>query len=185
MISTPLLALSYALLAALVLNIWIATKWSTAFKISLVLIMTLLYIGTYLGLREIQGWPTTDPMPDSFRLLWAKIDEPDKQSGSEGNIYMWVQNIDAAERLTGEPRAYKLPYRLDLAEKVQSAMNKSEEGAILNGKMTRGMIKEQKEELKAEEQIAEGDSDPTGPADGRILLEFTEVPRTQLPAKGI
>ena len=183
--STPLLAFSYALLAALLLNIWIATKWSTAFKVSLVLITTLLYIGTYIGLREIQGWPTTDPLPDSFRLLWARIDEPDKQSGKEGTIYLWVQKLDVADRLTGEPRAYSLPYRLDLAEDVQSAMNKTEEGVLLNGRMTRGLLKENDSDMQPSSPETQGDADETSIGGVRVLLEFSEVPRTRLPAKGI
>ena len=181
----PLLALSYALLAALLLNIWIATKWSTAFKISLVMVTTLLYVGTYVGLRDIQGWPSTDPLPDSFRLLWARIDEPDKRSGKEGNIYLWVQKLDVAERLTGEPRAYRLPYRLDLAENVQSAMNKTGQGTLLNGKMTRGLLKESDNDMQSTTGETQGDADATSIGDGRALLEFSEVPRTQLPAKSI
>ncbi len=178
--SIPLLALSYALLTALLLNIWIATKWSTAFKISLVVITALLYIGTYIGLRELQGWPSTDPLPDSFRLVWARIDEPDKRSGKEGNIYLWVQKLDMAERLTGEPRAYRLPYQLELAENIQSAMNKTEQGTLLNGKMTRGPLRENEDEHAGETQ---GDADETSTGRGRVLLEFSEVPRTQLPVK--
>ena len=188
--STPLLALSYALVAALLLNIWIATRWSTAFKISLILLTACLYVGTYLGLREMQGWPTTDPMPDAarFRLLWAKIEEPDKSSGSEGRIYLWIQKLDVADRLVGQPRAYSLPFRPDLAEEVEAAINKVGEGALLNGRMTRGLLKERSPDdlhIRDLSMIDDGDSEATGLRDDRILLEFTEMPRSPLPAKSI
>lgn len=186
--SIQLLALSYALVAALLLNIWIATRWSTGFKVTIILLTTSLYVGTYLGLTEMQGWPTTDPMPESFRLLWAKIDEPEKTTASEGRIYLWVQELDVAERITGQPRAYSLPFEPDLAEEVEAALNKVEEGALLNGRMTRGLLKEESgdENQQANQQVMdEGDSDATGLGDGRILLEFTEMPKTPLPAKAI
>lgn len=186
--STQLLAIAYALVAALLLNIWIATRWSTGFKASIILLTSLLCVGTYLGLRDLQGWPTTDPMPESFRLLWAKIDEPDKTTISEGRIFLWVQELDVADRIKGQPRAYSLPFQADLAEQVESALKKVEEGAVLNGRMTRGLLKEESmdETQSPDKQMLDnGDSGATGLGDGRILLEFTEMPKTPLPAKAI
>jgi hypothetical protein len=185
--SAPLLAIGYALVVALLLNIWIATKWSVAFKVSLVIIVTLLYVGTYFGLKEIQGWPATEPLPDSFRLLWAKIDEPDKRSNSKGQIYLWIQEVDVAERISGQPRAYKLPYQIDLAEQVEDAINKLGEGATLNGQRTRGLLKQDTDAEAPKSPLTEpaDDSDAVGFTDGRILIEFTELPKNTLPAKGI
>jgi hypothetical protein len=182
-----LLALAYAIVAALVLNVWVATRWSVHFKFSLVILVAVLYVGTYLGLREIQGWPTTDPMPSSFRLIWAKIEEPDKAFGTEGKIYLWVQELDAASRISGEPRAYKLAYRLDLAEQVEKALNQTEAGSELNGRMTRGILKPQEEDAESGLRDAEqeGESEVTGLSDDRIHLEFTELPKSKLPAKGV
>jgi len=187
LISSPLLALAYAIVAALILNIWVATKWSTSFKVSLVFLVSILYVGTYFGLREIQGWPTQDPMPDSFRLLWAKIDEPDKATKSDGQIYLWVQQLDLIGQVDGEPRAYKLSYRVDLAENVADALAKIEGGNKLNGKMTRGLLKPESEVEPGPESLAldEGESGIDGFSDDRILLEFTELPRTPLPPKGV
>jgi hypothetical protein len=184
-VSVSLLAIGYALMAALLLNIWIATRWSTAFKVSMVLLASLLYIGTYVGLKEIQGWPTTDPLPDAFRLLWAKIDEPDKRTSSDGQIYLWVQLIDAADRVSGEPRVFKLPYRIELAEEVEDAIDRLEAGATLNGRRTRGLLKQDSEEVQDTPQTMAEGPDATGFTDGRVLIEFMELPATTLPAKAI
>ena len=126
-------------------------------------------------------------MPDSFRLLWAKIDEPDKATKSQGQIYLWVQQLDPTGQVNGEPRAYKLPYRIDLAENVEDALEKMEGGNKLNGKRTRGLLKPEPEMELQQESLAldEGDSDIEGLNDDRILLEFTELPRTPLPPKGV
>jgi hypothetical protein len=182
-----ILALAYSLVAALVLNIWITSRWSVHFKVSLVALVAVLYVGTYFGIREIQGWPTTNPMPDSFELIWAKIDEPDKALGTEGQIYLWVRKLDVANRVSGEPRAYKLAYELSLAEEVERAINQTEDGVLLNGKMTRGILKAEEKNKEPGERKAdgEGDSDVTGLSDDQIHLEFTELPMNKLPAKGV
>jgi hypothetical protein len=185
--SAIFLAIGFTLVAAILLNIWIATKWSTAFKASLVLLAGLMYVGTYMGLKEIQGWPATEPLPESFRLLWAKIDEPDKRINSDGQIYLWLQSVDVADRISGEPRAFKLPFHIELAEQIEDAINKLEGGAILNGRRTRGLLKQDVEmDLQSKPQLlAEQDSQAIGLADRRILIEFTELPKTALPAKAL
>ena len=185
--SVSILALAYAVIAALVLNFWITTRWSLHFKISVVALLLILYVGTYLGLRDIQGWPTDDKLPTSFRLIWAKIDEPDKNADTAGQIYLWVQELNVAEQIKGKPRAYKLPYHIDLAEEVQQAMEQTEKGELLNGKMTRGMLKPVDEKTKNDQQLNndDGDSDVSGLTDSRIHLEFTEMPKNPLPPKGV
>ena len=146
-----------------------------------------MYVGTYLGLKEVQGWPTSDPLPGSFRLIWAKVDQPDKRTNTQGQIYLWVRTIDVAERITGEPRAYKLPFHTALAEQVQDALDKLEGGATLNGQRTRGLLKQDPEmEIPSNPQaLADEASAATGFNDGQVLLEFTELPRAVLPAKAI
>lgn len=175
--SVTLLVCAYAVAAALLLNVWVATRWPTVVKIVLVVLVTLLYVGSYLGLRDIQGWPSAEPLPDTFRLLWAKIEEPDKAAGSEGQIYLWVRKLDAAQRAVGEPRAYRLAWSLPLAEKVAEALRRTEAGEPLNGSATRQPIKEAGEEK-------EDDSVVTGLDEGPLQLEFSALPRTLLPAKG-
>jgi len=186
LISTQLLAIAYAIIAALTLNIWLSTKWSTGFKVSLIVLVSGLYVGTYISLGKIQGWPTTNPVPDSFRLVWAKIDEPDKGANSPGQIYLWLRQLDLNGQVDGEPRGYKLPYRIGLAENIEDALEKMEGGNRVNGRRTRGLIKPESEKPEFESQLAEGnESELSGFSDDRILLEFTELPRTPLPPKEV
>jgi hypothetical protein len=185
--SVPILAIAYVLVAALLLNLWLATRWHTGIKLALIAVVTLLYLGTYSGLREIQGWPSEDPLPQSFRLLWAKIDEPNKSRGTEGQIYLWVQELDPGLGIAGEPRAYRLPFRLDLAEQVEQAMNSTEAGAQMNGRMTRAPINPMEDEdpLAASQAVDAAGADPIGTGDRRLILEFSKMPRTALPPKAV
>ena len=185
--SVALLAIAYAAIAALLLNLWLSTSWPLAIKIVLVVLVSALYIGSYFGLREIQGWPTAEPLPDSFRLLWAHIEEPDKPLDSDGQIYLWVRKLDSLQRVTGEPRAYRLPWSLALAEKVARALERKEAGELLNGTLTRQPIREKDEQARdeANPQLSDNsDVSPNGLEGGPVQLEFSELPRASLPPKG-
>ena len=40
--------------------------------------MASFYVFTWMGYKQILGWPSTQVIPDEFRLVWVSIDEPDK-----------------------------------------------------------------------------------------------------------
>ena len=64
---------------------------------------------------------------------------------------------------------------------------KMEGGNPVNGRLTRGLIKPESEEDPASDSPAMegGESDAKGFSDNRIILEFTEMPRTPLPPKDV
>jgi hypothetical protein len=184
--SVYLLAIAYVAVAALLLNVWLSTAWSTTVKISLIVVVTGLYAASYQGLREIQGWPTQQTLPATFHLLWASIEEPDKVAGSQGQIYLWIRKLDRAQQPTGKPRAYKLPWRLELAEQVAAALRRTEAGESLNGSLSRQPIEATEEDTNAEHDPVTGDQNnlPSTNLDQEpIQLEFSQLPRAPLPAK--
>ncbi len=177
-----LLAIAYALIAALLLNIWISTRWATPIKVSIVLCVGLFYAGTYIGIRNIEGWATEEQLPESFRLVWAKTVEPDKRTGTDGQIYLWVQSLDEEGIIDDEPRAYKLPFSIQLAEKIQDALGKSEKGAEVDGKMSHKV-----DDVAADGQqiINDQETNLTYFKEKGIIIEFKQRPRRTLPSKGV
>jgi len=180
--SPLLLTVAYALVAALVLNIWIVSRWHSGLKILLVLLISVFYIVTYIGIRDLRGWPTDQPPPPTFRLLSANIVEPDKRNNKEGHIYLWLQPLDDKQTLLFEPRAHRLPYSIKMAERVQKAMEKTERGATVNGEN-----KALPEQTEQQQQANSEDLDRGLKRinEEEIGLEFSEQSAAALPAKGV
>ncbi len=181
---TILLAQAYAIVAALLLNLGLASAWSARVKAGVVVLVSLFYGATYLGIRAIEGWPTGVPLPGDFRLHWISIDEPDKTTGSDGAIYFWVRSLDEARLPVGEPRSHFVPYDQETADAAREALERMEGGKPLNGQMTMRMI--DPSEGEPEEASTLGDSsqgnDSHGPEE-RMIFEFLDVPPPTLPAK--
>ncbi|MBV1877298.1 MAG: hypothetical protein KUG79_06625 [Pseudomonadales bacterium] len=182
--SVSLLALAYALVAALVVNIWLRTSWSTAFKFFIAATVCLLYFTTYLAFKELQGQPSHAPLPATFRLIWATIQEPDKQTATAGKILLWAQELDAFGSLQHTSKLYQLDYDLALAEEIQQAVNHRQKGIQLNGRMTRGMLEPDKN-LQQKTQAKNHSPELDLPLEAeQFYLEFTPLPQNSLPAKG-
>ena len=181
---TILLALAYAIIAALLLNLGLAAAWSARVKIGAVLLVSLFYGLTYLGIRALEGWPTGEPVPADFRLHWISIDEPDKATGSDGAIYFWVRSLDEAELPVGEPRAHVVPYDDETAGSAREALEQLQGGKRLNGQMTMNVIEPSEGEPEEASPFSDSSAgnDPEGPEE-RLIFEFREVPPPTLPSK--
>lgn len=122
-----LLSIAYALLALLLLNIGFLSRLNVWLKLVLCVATGCFMIVHFNLLRDMLGWPTQSPLPQRFLLLAAEINEPDKETGNGGSIYLWATEIiDRAP--VGEPRAYELPYHLPLHEKLNVAKNGQRKG---------------------------------------------------------
>ena len=180
--TVPILALAFALIAALVLNVWLRTNWSIGFKVWTVVLTSALYVGTYYGLREMQGWPIQDPLPERFRLAWAMIEEPDKAIQREGWIYVWLRPLDPTGEPYGKPRAHQLPFNNDTASQVQEAIAAIEGGKPMNGYLSRGSITPSEETEAPVGGVSSGPAPTAEPEDG-LEIEFRSAPRPALPMK--
>ena len=92
------LGLVLAYLLPTVLVAWLLTKILNKHRRTAVVILTMLplfYIGHYLLLEQLQGWPSTSRLPDSFRLIAYEALEPDKRTRDPGRILVWVQADDS------------------------------------------------------------------------------------------
>ena len=185
MISVQVLAIAYAVMGALLLYLLMATRRSVSFKTFIVVLVSGLYVSTYLGLKELQGWPVNEALPDRFRLHWAMINEPDKAQHAQGAIYLWIQPSAPNGKLTHEPRAYHLPYEQTMAEKVQNALRQIDEGQTVDGQVTRSQLAVKVKET-AEPNNLKLNLDPANAAvqERATGLQFMPLPRAALPPKG-
>jgi hypothetical protein len=179
-----ILSLAYAAVAALLLNLNLATPWSGAVKIGAIVLVSGLYVGTWQGHQGLLGWATPDAMPEEFRVHWITIDEPDKQTGADGSIFFWVRELDQAGLPVSEPRAHRVPWDQATAEAAQAALETLEKGEPLNGRMSRQVMVEE-EPLPQEGLDYQGAPTLSGSDGFRPQFEFSRVPRPKLPPKSV
>ena len=180
--SILLLTLAYVAVAVLLLNLNLATRHKGWVKGVAIVVVSMLYFGTWLGYRGLMGWPSSEAMKTEFRVLWITIEDPDKASSEPGHIYYWVRELDEAGLVVGPPRAHAVPWGEEEAEEAQRALNAMDEGRILNGRRTRGMLSADDPLLAANEEQA-GTRNSAGEDESPALFEFYLVPPASLPAK--
>ena len=73
------------------------------------------------------GWPTSAPLPEKFLLIAAEINEPNKETGEPGKIYVWATEI-IDRTPTRTPRAYEVEYNKSLHEKLNIARTGQRKG---------------------------------------------------------
>jgi hypothetical protein len=129
------LTAAYALVAALLAYVLLLARLHWFFKALATLATAALIPLTFNGIGELRGLPTDGPVPSSFRMLWAQVTEPNAQLRENGNVFLWLQTLDASNFPLGQPRAYQLPYSDDLKIKVNEAMGKIAQGETVQGKI--------------------------------------------------
>lgn len=117
------LTTAYVLVGALLLCLLLRVKWSWRAKAAAIVVMSAFYVVTYVAWPAILGWPTQQDLPAQFNLVAAYVQQPDAITGTKGSIYLWA--TDLADRSgQGVPRAYTVPYSLELHDKVMEAGDK-------------------------------------------------------------
>ncbi|MBI4923523.1 MAG: hypothetical protein HY834_17425 [Devosia nanyangense] len=155
------LTAAYALVAALLAYLLLASRLHWVFKALATAATVALIPLTFNGVGELRGLPTDGPIPFSFRMLWAQVIEPNPLQSEKGHVFLWLQTLDAANFPLGQPRAYQLPYSDDLKIKVNEAMGKIAQGEQIQGTVDARMaLPEETAEALAQEI-------ETGMVDGR------------------
>jgi hypothetical protein len=119
---------AYILIAILLLSLNLYSKWSWQVKTGTIVLTTLFYIVSYISFPPLLGWPTEQAPPNNFRLISAHVQQPDKITGDEGAIYLWLTHIEDLST-NSPPRAYEFPYSNELYEKI----------VVANAKLNRNM----------------------------------------------
>ena len=176
------LGFSYALVAALLLTLCISLPGRRLLKIGLIGLVSVFYAATWIEHQNMLGWPTSKALPEDFRVMWITIDEPDKASSKPGGIFFWLRTLDEAGIPQGTPRAYRVPFSEAAAEEAQAALDKMEDGKVINGSQSRNVLSEKDKESKPENNY-EGDSNVSGDDGFTPTFSLREVPPPTLPAK--
>ena len=175
-----LMSLGYVALAGLLLPASIPTRFSMLIKLLGILLITSFYFATYLGHRGLAGWPINEELPKNFRLVWVAIDEPGKKDGVDGEIFFWIRELNENNEAISKPRAYILPFDIALAERVQEAQEKIQQGETINGYVQES-DNEGNDETKG--QLKAGDNSTSGFSDALLNIEFREIEIPTLPLK--
>lgn len=122
-----LLILCYVALALLLLILCLATRWPRWTKVGMVVLVTASYFAAEGAILNMFGWPAPDVPPEKFALLAVVIQEPEKERGTKGAIYLWANPIEN-NRPAPQPRAYRLAYQKEFHATLNEAMKKARNG---------------------------------------------------------
>ena len=158
-----LLSIAYALTAALLLNMNLATRYSFPVKSGVILLVSCFYVGTWSGYQHLSGWATNQPLPDEFRLIYLSIEERVSADDEPGHIYYWVRPLDEAGLPYGPPRVHRIKWSESEAENAEAAMSAIEDGEELSDYA--------------------GELGVTGDSEGMVNIRFMRAPPRTLPPK--
>lgn len=162
-----LVAVNVVVLALLVL-VLVFSRLHWVLRLLLVLVVSGSYWVAYQGWDRAQGWPSTNQVPEKFLLHGAVIEEPDKEKGIDGTIFLWVTDLSTFVP-ADQPRAYIMPYTKALHGNAQEALRQ-----MRNGQLQLGTV-----ELKTgAKQKSDGNAGETP-----LLIEFSNLPKQALPEK--
>src|SRR6516164_6506158 len=119
---------SYLVIAVLLLSLNLASRWHWTVKAAAIAATTGFFAVSYVSIGGLIGWPSEARMPGHFQLHWATVVEPDKLNGLPGSIYLWVEALDEANMPAGMPRAFRVPYSRELADRIGRAKERIEQG---------------------------------------------------------
>ena len=160
---------SYVMLAVLLLSINLYSNWSWPVKAGTIILTTCFYIVSFFSLPPLLGWPTSAELPQKFKLIAAEVTQPNKTTGAEGAIYLWLTEVDDLNS-SRPPRAYKLTYSDLLHEQVLGAKIKLGKGVQQLG--------EKKEPDSEVDELSETKTTQTS-----IEIEFYDLPDPLFPEK--
>ncbi len=171
LLGTSGLVAAYVLLALMLLVLNLYTQWPWRIKAAMVVLVTLFYFVSYLSLPPLLGWPTGSPLPKRFNLVAIFVQEPDKQSGEPGEIFLWATDLtDGAS--SAEPRAYRVEFSDELHTRVVAAGNKMRKGLPQIGEVSekpRGASARPKDESEGGQKS--------------VAIEFFDLPDPLFPEK--
>jgi hypothetical protein len=182
--------LSYVILAVLLLSLNLASRWHWGVKATAIAVTTVFFGVSYTSIAGLIGWPTEAHVPARFELDWGTVVEPDKLNGSPGSIFLWLEALDENNVPAGTPRAFRVPYSRELAERIGRARERIEQGIEQAGtardlNILEGPPDQDRRLAGTLRQNEEGSpGDPTAFIQHMPSIEFQDMPPPVLPPKG-
>lgn len=118
----------YLFLVLLVLSLSFASTWRWWVKGAAIVLSAVLFVGSYMAINALLGWPTTTEPPGKYALLWSKITEPDKFTGAPGKVYVWTRELREDGSQNPDPRAFQLTYSEALVQQLDVAQQQRSQG---------------------------------------------------------
>jgi hypothetical protein len=191
------LGLSYALLGVVLLAILIFARLDWRLKAGLIALVSAFYAVDFRSERALLGWASPDSLPGRFKLLGARIVEPHSLAGDAGAIFLWVEEVDADNFPSGDPRLFRLPYNVKLAERAEAAARASAEGTPQGGRTADfgagagGAAEPTNREVTPSsvtvtsggDPMSGGPTDPQVPRDEAHGVVFSPLPPPRMPPK--
>ena len=187
----------FLVLVILLLSLNLTSLWKWWIKAGAIVITLSGIVVLYFVFTGVVGWASTGAMPARFSLLATRIVEPDKMTGAPGHIYLWVEEVDDRQIVIGPPRAFEVPYKVEIATDVATAQSKLEGGGKVLGEFAATGTEEANAAQTAQEagagkvevgQTQEGESSGSGEGAEQIgdtgALSFSDMPAVDLPDKG-
>jgi hypothetical protein len=137
---TPILiaiSAAYVVMGVLVLAVGVGSRYVWWLKAGAIVITSVFFVEIFFASKGLLGWPGAGRLPPKFQLLWSRVIEPDKKLGSNGAIFLWVEEVDANNVPSGVPRSYRLPYSVKLADRTNKARDE-----IMSGNPQEGVADE-------------------------------------------
>lgn len=161
---------AYILIGLILLSINLYSNWSWKIKAGTIIVTSFFYIVTYFSYPQLLGWPTSENPPERFQLIASHVQQPDKVTGEEGYVYLWLTKIDDLSS-SKPPRAYRLQYSNSLHELVINAASKLDKGIPQLGefKDKKSMVDELREAPRSGQESIE--------------IEFYDLPDPLFPDK--
>lgn len=176
------LALAYVALGALGLSLFISARFSISTKATIIGALSLFYIMSYIGIGEMRGWAIQKTPPNPFKLHWAVVKEPDKAQGLDGSIFILAQGLGPFGELSDAPRLYELPFSAELAQEISEATKRIEDGQPVEGNLAyKAVMPDDDDDREKRKDV--GDSRAASGEQERLILEFRDLPRPELPPK--
>ena len=184
------IAASYVAIAVLLLSLNLASRWHWGIKVMAIAITTVFFGVSYVSIAGLIGWPSEARMPEHFQLHWATVIEPDKLIGLPGSIFLWVEGLDENNIPAGTPRAFRVPYSRELADRIGRAKERIEQGTDQVGTageldVPEGQPDEDRRLAGAPPRRDEPGStgDPTAFVQHIPSIDFEDMPPPVLPPK--
>lgn len=125
------LTAGFVFVVVLLLALNLRTDFHWSIKAGAIIVASLFYLITLMTLPGFYGWPTSESLPQKFRLVSMEVQEP-RNEVDPGVIYLWVVSFEDA---SDEPRAYRLPYTRELHSRLTAAGKRMEFGQTLAGEL--------------------------------------------------
>jgi hypothetical protein len=177
----------YVAVAVLLLSLNITSRWRWWIKGGAIALTGIMFVVSYVGIYSLLGWPTKDQVPDRFSVIATRIVEPDRQAGTEGAVYLWLETVDDNNIPSGRPLAYQMPYTDELARSADRAQEMIDSGEEVQGN-TREITESETQNTAGTqtggEQTGGGGGETQGEHVDSVNLVFGDLPPVRLPNKG-